>query len=353
MKKILSVLTAAVLLMTLCACGGRGKDKMDDLFNYSTPAPTTIPAAQVTVAPVVTPTPVSVPTPVPTPVPLPATPAPTPVQTPSPSLYVTKHPTGETVDAGGEACFVARASGAESTEWFIVNYSGGISFTCSEAPAYFNGLIVYGLGSEMLTLSGIPASLNGFYVQAKFTGGGQTVWSDKALLTVNPVAAMPQPLYTPAVPTVTPFSTSQPIYVTPGPSVPVPAVPTPLVPTPTPAGGVIIIGGGTAPTPAPAATPAPEVTGIRIFYMHERDLTDEENWPTMRVGDSIRLYAVVSPENTGYPVNWTIGGDWTALTMTPNIDGACTLTCIGTVAGGVRVTAECGGFSQSIRVYCV
>lgn len=112
-------------------------------------------------------------------------------------MNITKHPTGETVTAGGKATFIARADGAASFQWRIVKNDGSNSFIrADEAPSYINGLQVYGANTDTLVLSNIPASMNGmsiicvFYADAART---QFKITNAAKLTVsNP--------YTPTAP---------------------------------------------------------------------------------------------------------------------------------------------------------
>ena len=114
----------------------------------------------------------------------PATPTPTPVY--GGELKVTKHPTGETVEPGGTAKFIARAENATDIVWRLVSPDTTNTYTAQEAPAYFAGLYVEGLGSDTLTLHGIPYSLNNWCVEAKFIGAekGQYLCSNGARITV-------------------------------------------------------------------------------------------------------------------------------------------------------------------------
>ncbi len=104
-------------------------------------------------------------------------------------LNITKHPTGETVAAGGKATFISRADGAASFQWRIVRNDGSNTFIrADEAPSYINGLQVYGANTDTLVLSNIPASMNGmsiicvFYADAART---QFKISNSAQLTVT------------------------------------------------------------------------------------------------------------------------------------------------------------------------
>ncbi len=153
-----------------------------------TPAPATAvptPAETGTPVPTATPTPTPAPTPTPTPAPE-NTPEPTLAPSPEGQPSVTKDPTGETVTEGGTAIFVARAWDAVDIQWLITDSGGGESMDVLEAAARNPGLRVFGQGSESLTLSGIPASMNGWQIFCRFIGKtGASVDSAKAAITVR------------------------------------------------------------------------------------------------------------------------------------------------------------------------
>lgn len=113
----------------------------------------------------------------------------TPVQTAAPIQtnqrpVITKNPTGETVEVGGTAQFVARADGATSFVWRIVSADTTNTVTASEAPAYF-GVQVSGQDTERLTLSNIPKSMNGWAVECKFTNAAGSSYTTGAIITVT------------------------------------------------------------------------------------------------------------------------------------------------------------------------
>lgn len=108
-----------------------------------------------------------------------------------------------------------------------------------------------------------------------------------------------------------------------------------------------------APTAEP--TPPPQVESIKILYMNTKDITDESNWPTMHVGESpLSINAVVYPMDILNPViEWSCSdetGEY--LVMTVNEDQTISVDCVGSVAGGVSITATCNGKSQTIKIYC-
>lgn len=113
----------------------------------------------------------------------------TPVQTAPPTQtnqppVITKNPTGETVDVGGTAQFVARADGATSFVWRIVSADTTNTVTANEASNYF-GVTVSGQDTERLTLSNIPKSMNGWAIECKFTNAAGSSYTTGAILTVK------------------------------------------------------------------------------------------------------------------------------------------------------------------------
>lgn len=99
--------------------------------------------------------------------------------------HITKHPTGETVEPGGSAQFVARADDATKITWRLVSKDTTVTYNAADGPDYFPGLSVDGLGTERLTLENIPSSLNEWCVEAKFENGNSASYSNGARITVK------------------------------------------------------------------------------------------------------------------------------------------------------------------------
>ena len=99
--------------------------------------------------------------------------------------HITKHPTGETVEPGGSAQFVARADDATKITWRLVSKDTTVTYNAADGPDYFPGLSVDGLGTERLTLSNIPSSLNEWCVEAKFENANGASYSNGARITVK------------------------------------------------------------------------------------------------------------------------------------------------------------------------
>ena len=104
-----------------------------------------------------------------------------------------------------------------------------------------------------------------------------------------------------------------------------------------------------APTAPPTPTPSLEKIEIKFY---ETTLTD---W-TMHYqqNETITLKAIPYPMTVeGVRFTWSVSDD-TKLQLTPSDDTqSCEVAIIGTVAGGVKLTAECFGVEKTITVYCV
>ena len=184
----------------------------------------------------------SVPEATPTPTPTP-TPAPTATPTPTPSLpVVTKDPTDETVDAGGDCWFIANYSNALYAVWHFVSPDGKTDYRYND-PAVataFPGLKIENGDQSNLHLSSIPTQMNGWGSYCEYSNETGSVRTNAAVVHVNGAPA--------ATPTPSPSATPTP---TPTPSAtPTPAATPTAAPSPSP-----------AVSPSPAASPTPEGTG--------------------------------------------------------------------------------------------
>ena len=99
-------------------------------------------------------------------------------------MVITKSPTGERVEVGGSAKFVARAQNAERIVWRIVSNDTTNTVQASEAAQTFPGLQVGGLGTETLVLTNIPQSMDGWRVEAQFWNGNRHAESMGAEITI-------------------------------------------------------------------------------------------------------------------------------------------------------------------------
>ena len=113
---------------------------------------------------------------------------------PGAPIKVTKSPTGESVNEGEGASFVARAENAATFSWGLYNPTTDEYLTAKQAPGHFAGLGVEILGDATdttLVLTSIPGALNGWYAEARFyREGADTAFSNGARITV--IGATPQ-----------------------------------------------------------------------------------------------------------------------------------------------------------------
>ena len=107
-------------------------------------------------------------------------------------VRVTKNPTSESVPYGGAAIFISRADYDTGITWYIANSDASVIYNVSDAPYYIPGLIVYGQGTETLTLCEIPSWMNGWQVQAGFSGKDGPVYSGVAYIYTYQLA---EPVY--------------------------------------------------------------------------------------------------------------------------------------------------------------
>ena len=173
------------LIFTVDTANVTGTEVVVDVL-ISAPLPTPTPTEE----PVPTPTPTPTPSPTPEPTPTP-TPSPSPSPTPVPTPNITKNPTGETVDVGGQAIFIAKADNVKSYEWHFVSADGTKELNRNQAQTYFTGLSVSGADSDTLILRTIPYSLNGWKVVCYFKNEGGETRSEAAAIKVNKVTEQP------------------------------------------------------------------------------------------------------------------------------------------------------------------
>lgn len=122
---------------------------------------------------------------------------------------ITKHPTGETVEVGGAAKFIARAENASKFTWRIVSKDTTCTYKATEAEYYFPGLKVSGTDTDTLILSNIPASMSTWSVECMFQNDYGNSFTNGAIITVQGAApaATAKPAATPA-PTQAPAANS-------------------------------------------------------------------------------------------------------------------------------------------------
>lgn len=97
---------------------------------------------------------------------------------------ITKHPGKETVTEGGFAQFTARADYTKEFKWQLISPNGKTVYDCKDAAKNFDGVKITGYDKDRLKLDNIPLAMNGWKVRCVFTGGGGTVNSETATITV-------------------------------------------------------------------------------------------------------------------------------------------------------------------------
>ena len=101
---------------------------------------------------------------------------------------VTKSPTGETVQAGGSAWFVAKYQDAIWAVWHFVSPDGTRDLAYTDAAAVFPNLKIIGGDQSTLQLQNIPSELNGWKVYCTFRNNVGSVNTDAAAITVSGAA---------------------------------------------------------------------------------------------------------------------------------------------------------------------
>lgn len=97
---------------------------------------------------------------------------------------ITKHPGKETVTEGGFAQFTAKADYTKEFKWQLISPNGKTVYDCKDAAKNFDGVKITGYDKDRLKLDNIPLTMNGWKVRCVFTGGGGTVNSETATITV-------------------------------------------------------------------------------------------------------------------------------------------------------------------------
>ena len=185
MKKVLLTITGLILLLSLPACGKKQIEAPETetesslLLTESKPTE----AAGETEEPTVSQIPDFEPAPSTYP---PESQPETTETTPSAAApSILKQPTGETVVSGATALFIAKAEDADSVIWQFLPPDGGQAESAQKISEAFSPLTITGSETETLTLQNIPMELDGWKVQAEFTGPGGSIHSESALITVT------------------------------------------------------------------------------------------------------------------------------------------------------------------------
>ena len=109
------------------------------------------------------------------------------------TVTITKNPTSETLAAGGKTWFIAHADNAERLIWILTSPTGQ-SYDLSQAMAANPGLQLQELPDDTLAVSNVPASVNGWSVQARFDGPGGSAVTTPATIHVDDFVAAYRPV---------------------------------------------------------------------------------------------------------------------------------------------------------------
>ncbi|MBP3208941.1 MAG: hypothetical protein J6M64_03385 [Oscillospiraceae bacterium] len=101
-----------------------------------------------------------------------------------PVPVITKNPTSEAIAIGGKTWFIAHADNATSMTWELVDVNGNI-YSLADATAMHPGLRLEALEGDTIAVSNVPASINGWAVQATFYGQGGSVTTSPAYIYVG------------------------------------------------------------------------------------------------------------------------------------------------------------------------
>ncbi len=101
------------------------------------------------------------------------------------AVSVTKSPTDEKAEIGGQAIFIAKANNYTKIIWHLVSPDGKEDYRDEEMRSAFSSLELDGLGTERLKIKVIPLSLNGWKIKAEFSGVGGPAFSEDAVITIE------------------------------------------------------------------------------------------------------------------------------------------------------------------------
>lgn len=182
MKKMILALALAMLVLVGCSGGKTEQAPTTEPTQAATEAKKE-PGALIT-APTEAPVPATTVPPVTETVP-PATTAPAPA-----AIVITKHPSSETVSAGGRTWFIASAENETQITWEFFSPDGTM-YSLQQAMSAHPGLILEVLPEDTLGLRQIPVSFSGWSARARYDGPGGTMTTNRATITVMGTSATP------------------------------------------------------------------------------------------------------------------------------------------------------------------
>ena len=177
MKKTILAFALAILVLTGCSVNKTQQSTVSEPTQKATESTAelgaliTVPAATPTTASTVPPVKETVP---------PATTAPA---APA-AIVITKHPSSETVSAGGGTWFIAGAENDTQITWEFFSPDGTM-YSLQQAMSAHPDLILEVLPEDTLGLRQIPASFSGWSARARYDGPGGTAVTERATITVR------------------------------------------------------------------------------------------------------------------------------------------------------------------------
>jgi hypothetical protein len=107
-----------------------------------------------------------------------------PVSIGAPRLRITKNPSRAALSGGGKTWFIAHADNGAAPNWFLLSPDNQLC-TLEDAMAAHPGLRLEVLPQDTIAVSGVPLSLNGWGVVARFDGDGGSLYTEPALVYVG------------------------------------------------------------------------------------------------------------------------------------------------------------------------
>ena len=100
------------------------------------------------------------------------------------TVVITKNPTSESVTVGGKTWFIAHADNAWSLTWETIDPNGNVH-TLADTVVLNPGIGLQALEGDTLAVTNIPLSFNGWGIQARFDGQGNSATTFPAYVYVG------------------------------------------------------------------------------------------------------------------------------------------------------------------------
>lgn len=105
--------------------------------------------------------------------------------TPSPgNIVITKNPSSESLAIGGKTWFIAHAQNASALTWQLVDPNGTV-YSIENAMEANPGLLLEALEGDTIAVGNVPASMNGWGIQAVFSDGPYSASTEPAYIFVG------------------------------------------------------------------------------------------------------------------------------------------------------------------------